>query len=180
MEKYAVTGGVPKYIESFAECDDIYEGIQENVLNQSSYLYEEPYFLLQQEVSEVPITETNPEKSKKGLYKITDNYIRFWFTFVYPNQSDLEQGNQEFVIEKIRKSFIRSHVSFIYEDVCREMIGKCDWLPCHFSKIGHYWDKNTKIDAVALSEEENTILFGECKYQANSIDIDIFCLYCFL
>lgn len=222
LEKYAVTGGVPKYIESFTDCNNIYEGIQENVLNQSSYLYEEPYFLLQQEVSEVgsyfsilraiafgkrklseiaatveakatdltrpiktlidldliirevPITEEKPEKSKKGLYKITDNYIRFWFTFVYPNQSDLEQGNQEYVIEKIKKSFVRSHVSFVYEDVCRELIGKSDWLPCHFSKIGHYWDKNIEIDVVALSEEENTILFGECKYWTNSIDVDVF------
>ena len=32
---------------------------------------------------EVPLTENNPEKSKKGLYKIKDNYIRFWFAFVW-------------------------------------------------------------------------------------------------
>ena len=128
IERYSVTGGIPKYIESFTDCRDIYKGIEENVLNPSSYLYEEPQFLLQQEVSEiggyfsilraiafgnhklsaiasaigvkatdltrplktlmeldlvereVPITESSPEKSKKGLYKITDNYIRFWFS----------------------------------------------------------------------------------------------------
>lgn len=27
---------------------------------------------------EVPVTEDNPEKSKKGLYRIKDNYLRFW------------------------------------------------------------------------------------------------------
>lgn len=52
VEHYAVTGGVPKYIESFRDCPDIYTGIRENILDRSSYLYEEPYFLLQQEVSE--------------------------------------------------------------------------------------------------------------------------------
>lgn len=36
---------------------------------------------------EVPVTEDKPEKSKKGLYKIKDNYLRFWFAFVYPNMS---------------------------------------------------------------------------------------------
>lgn len=30
---------------------------------------------------EVPATEDNPEKSKRGLYRIKDNYLRFWFAF---------------------------------------------------------------------------------------------------
>ena len=36
---------------------------------------------------EVPVTEDNPEKSKKGLYKIKGlNYIKIsGFAFVYPN-----------------------------------------------------------------------------------------------
>ena len=50
---------------------------------------------------EVPITENNPEKSKKGLYKIKDNYIRFWFAFIYPNRSFIESGNSRIVMDKI-------------------------------------------------------------------------------
>ena len=42
---------------------------------------------------EVLITEENPERSKKGLYKIKDNYLRFWFAFVYPNMSFIESGH---------------------------------------------------------------------------------------
>ena len=146
IEMYSVTGGVPKYIELFSECDDIYSAIRQNVLNTSGYLYDEPHFLLQQEVSEigsyfslikaiaagnsklsaiatvletkttnltkylktlidldilereVPVTEDNPEKSKRGLYRIRDNYIKFWFAFVYPNMSFLESGNTEIVM----------------------------------------------------------------------------------
>ena len=222
IERYSVTGGIPKYIESFTDCRDIYEGIEENVLNPSSYLYEEPQFLLQQEVSEiggyfsilrtiafgnhklsaiasaigvkatdltrplktlmeldlvereVPITESSPEKSKKGLYKITDNYIRFWFSFIYPNLSDIERGNATFLLEKIKKSFVRSHVAFIYEDICRELLAANTQIPFHFSKIGRYWDKNIEIDVVAINEEENTILFGECKYWTKCVTADVF------
>ncbi len=222
VERYAVTGGVPKYIESFSNSSDIYTSIVENIFDLSGYLYEEPYFLLQQEVSEigsyfsvlraiaygnskladmasvigvkatdltralktltdldliereVPVTEKNPEKSKKGLYKIKDNYIRFWFMFVYPNQSDIERGNTEYVIERIKKSFVRSHAAFIYEDICREMLFQNKRIPFHFSKVGRYWDKNTEIDIVAIEEEENVILFGECKYWSNLVDVDVF------
>lgn len=222
IERYAVTGGVPKYIESFANCTDIFAGIEENILNRMGYLYEEPHFLLQQEVAEVgsyfsvlraiafgrtklaeiasfmetkatdltrtlktlieldlvqrevPITEENPEKSKKGLYRITDYYIRFWFTMIYPNQGDVEQGNITYVIGKIRKSFVRSHAAFVYEDVCREELAARSDFPWHFSKIGRYWDKNTEIDIVALNEEEGVILFGECKYWSDQVDADVF------
>lgn len=224
VERYAVTGGVPKYIESFAGCQDIFSGITENILSRAGYLYEEPHFLLQQEVSEVggyfsilraiafgrtklseiagfmgakatdltrslkilmdldlvrrevPITEDNPEKSKKGLYRITDYYIRFWFTMIYPNQGEIEQGNITYVIEKIKKSFVVSHAAFVYEDVCREEVAFLKGLPCHFSKIGRYWDKHLEIDIVALNEEENTILFGECKYLSGCMDVDVFYL----
>ena len=41
----------------------------------------------------VPVTEENPEKSKRGLYKIKDNYLRFWFAFIYPNMSFIESGH---------------------------------------------------------------------------------------
>lgn len=221
IERYAVTGGVPKYIESFVDCGDIITGIEKNVLNRTGYLYEEPHFLLQQEVAEVgsyfsilraiafgrtklaeiacfmetkatdltrnlktlieldlvrrevPVTEENPEKSKKGLYRITDYYMRFWFTFIYPNHGEIEQGNVTYVIDKIRKSFVTGHATLVYEDVCREELSEKEGLPCHFSKIGRYWDKNTEIDVVALNEEERTILFGECKYRNEAVDVDV-------
>ena len=222
VERYAVTGGVPKYIESFSDNEDIYAGIEENILALSGYLYEEPYFLLQQEVSElgsyfsvlrsiafgntkladissaigvkatdltrtlktlidldliereVPVTEKDPDKSKKGLYHIKDNYIRFWFTFIYPNQSDIERGNTKYVMDKIRKSFVRSHAAFVYEDICLELLSIDMQIPYHFSKIGRYWDKNTEIDIIAINEEDKVILFGECKYWSNCVDVDIF------
>lgn len=224
IEMYAVTGGVPKYIRSFAERKDIYDAIQKGVLNKSSYLYDEPHFLLQQEISEVgsyfsiikaiaagnsklsaiasileikatsltkylktlmdldilerevPITEENPEKSKKGLYKIKDNYIRFWFAFVYPNLSFIESGNVRIVMNKIKKSFISSQVSFVYEDVCREKMWEMNadeaW-PFHFTKIGRYWDSKVEIDIAALDPEGKNLILGECKYWKDAVGVNV-------
>lgn len=168
VEMYSITGGIPKYIELLSGESDIYQSIQSGILNRSGYLYDEPHFLLQQEVTEigsyfsiirviaagnsklsamsaaleikatsltkylktlidldilereVPVTEENPEKSKRGLYKIKDNYIRFWFAFVYPNMSFIESGNSRIVMEKIQKGLISRHTAFTYEDICRE------------------------------------------------------------
>ncbi len=224
VEMYAVTGGVPKYVESFRDEKDIYSAIKKNVLNPSSYLYDEPHFLLQQEVTEigsyfsliktiaagnsklsaiasalevqqtsltkylktlmdldilereVPITEENPDKSKKGLYKIKDNFIKFWFAFVYPNFSFLESGNAQIVMDKIKKGFVSGQVSFVYEDVCRQKMWQMnadEKCPITFSKIGRYWDKNTEIDIAAIEPEEKMLILGECKYWKEPVGINV-------
>ena len=224
IEMYAVTGGVPKYIELFSESKDIYSAIQKCVLNRSGYLYDEPHFLLQQEVSEVgsyfsiikaiaagnsklsaissileikstsltkylktlidldilerevPITEENPEKSKKGLYKIKDNYLRFWFAFVYPNMSFIESGHSRIVMHKIRNSLVKNHIAFVYEDVCKERMwdlnGEGAW-PFNFTKIGRYWDSKDEIDIVAFDPEGKNLILGECKYWADPVGVSV-------
>ena len=110
---------------------------------------------------QVPITEANPEKSKSGLYFIKDNFLRFWFRFVFPYQSYLERGNTEFVVEKIRKDLVY-HISGVFEDICREFIYRVD-MPNIWLKSGRWWNKNEEIDVVAIGSE-NEMLFGECKW----------------
>ena len=221
IERYAVTGGVPKYIELFHDSGGIYEAIRNNVLDSSSFLYEEPEFLLRKEVSEVgsyfsilkviaagnhklgsistvlnikqsglskylatlcdldilerqvPITEENPEKSKKGLYFIKDNFIRFWFQFVFPYRDLLEMGQEEFVVQKLKQSFIPNHVSFVYEDICREKMWELNGNGMMFNRVGRWWDKDTEIDIVAYDSMGEDIVFGECKYSQNPKGIEV-------
>ena len=219
IEKYAVTGGIPKYIESFKEEDNIFNEIKNYIMNKQSYLYEEPNFLLQNEVTEVgsyfsiiksiaagnrklgnissnlsvsptnlskylqtlinldilerevPITELNPEKSKKGQYKIKDNFISFWFQFIYPNRALLEMDKTDIVLKKIKSNFIDNHVSFIYEDICKQKMWNLiadGTLEVKYNKIGRWWNNSAEIDIVGLNEEENSIIFGECKYYKDS------------
>ncbi len=226
IEKYAVTGGVPKYIESFNNKNNIYTEIQECIMNKQSYLYDEPTFLLQNEVSEigsyfsiiksiaagnrklgnissnlsvsptnlskylqtlinldiiereVPITEDNLEKSKKGQYKIKDNFIAFWFQFIYPNKAFLEMGENEIVLDKIQKNFIDNHVAFVYEEICKEKMWNLNTngrLCMTFSKLGRWWNSKQEIDLVGIDTNSNNIIFGECKYYTNKqVDIDVF------
>ena len=225
IEMYSVTGGVPKYIESFGAEKDIYTAIERHVLNRSSYLYDEPNFLLQQEVSEigsyfsiiktiaagncklsamsaalevkatgltkylktlidldilereVPATEENPDKSKKGLYKIKDNYLRFWFAFIFPNRSFIESGQTKIVMDKIQKGLVSNQIAFVYEDICREKMWRMNadgrW-PFYFSRLGRYWDSCTEIDIAAIDPDENNLILGECKYHKDPIGSDVF------
>ena len=227
IEYYSVTGGIPKYIQTFNFDGDIYSAVEKCVISKESYLYDEPTFLLSGEVQEigsyfsiiktiangkekqseiasaleikstslpkylktlidldiiereVPVTETNPEKSKMGLYKIKDNFIRFWFKFIYPYKPYLETDNEKIVIDRIKKTLISNHTAYVYEELCRrefiyELIsgGAWDFIP---SKIGRWWDRSDQeIDIVALDEEGENIIFGECKFTNKETDTDVF------
>lgn len=49
VAQYAITGGVPKYLDFFNDVQSLPEQIQENILSKNGFLYEEPYFLLKSE-----------------------------------------------------------------------------------------------------------------------------------
>ena len=222
---YSVTGGVPKYIEMFSRAQSLEQGIKENILDTGSFLYDEPNFLLQREVSdigsyfsimraiaagnhklskiatvlqqkqtsiprylrvlieldllerEVPVTESSPEKSKKGIYQIRDPFLAFWFQFIYPNRSYLETGHPEIVLRRIRQNFIDSRVSFIYEEICREQLWTLSangQLPCVLDKVGRWWDNaGNEIDAVGIAEDEQVLVLGECKFWQGQVGLNV-------
>ena len=153
VKQYSITGGVPKYLEFFNERDDLLQQVESVILSKNGFLYEEPNFLLKDEVTsavnyfsiirviaegnhklgkiagamgietsgltpylstlsdlgfivkDTPVTEKNPEKSRKGLYFIQDNFVRFWFRYVYPYKGELELDNSRLVIDEIEKDF---------------------------------------------------------------------------
>lgn len=76
-------------------------------------------------VKDTPVTEKNPEKSRKGLYFIQDNFVRFWFRYVYPYKGELELDNSRLVMDEIEKDFEQKFVAFAYEDVCRAVLRTC-------------------------------------------------------
>ncbi len=224
IQLYSITGGVPKYIEVLGNAPSIAKTIEANILSTSSILYEEPYFLLGKEVSEigsyfsvlrtiaagnyklgkiasflevkqqsltrylkvlidldilereVPVTEKNPEKSKKGLYRFKDNYLRFWFRFIYPNRSRIEEGQGVEVLDKILQNFIDGHVAYVYEDIARASLWnilESENCGVNLSAVGRWWDKENEIDIVGLDEESRTIVFGECKYWEEQVGMSV-------
>lgn len=228
-EQYSITGGVPKYMEFFSDGQPLYEQIKENVLSKNGFLYEEPNFLLTDEVQvptnyfsiikviadgnhklgtiagilgletsaltpylktlselgfiekQVPVTEKNAEKTRKGLYFISDNFLRFWFRYVYPYKGELELDNTQISLDELDKDFKEKFVAFAYEDICKEIFARLcsdkaiDFTP---SKIGSYWlnDKsgNTQIDVMAVDTVNKRLFAGECKYYNQPIDADVY------
>lgn len=229
VEQFALTGGVPKYLEFFEDGRPLEEQLKDAVFSKNGFLYEEPNFLLKSEFltavnyfsiiktiadgnhklgkiasalgqesssltpylstlsdlgfieKRTPITEKNPEKSRKGLYFITDNFLRFWFCYVYPYKGELELDNMQIVLDEIHKDFKEKFVAFAYEDICKDIFAKlCSNNAISFvpSRIGSYWlndyDGDTEINVMSVDHQNKQVFAGECKYNTKPVDAPVY------
>ncbi|MEA3378428.1 MAG: ATP-binding protein [Nanoarchaeota archaeon] len=106
-------------------------------------------------------------KKRKTRYELDDNFFKFWYRFVFPNKSTLELKNKQIIQEKIKQQF-NKYVSFIFEDIIKELLilynmGKIKNLKINFEKIGSWWENDEEIDIVAYSKRE--LLLGEVKWK---------------
>lgn len=108
---------------------------------------------------EYPVTET--PKKKNFLYKVKDNYFKFWLNFIYPNMSRIEE-HPEGVLQLISDKF-KNYMGPVFEDVCRQGVLK----RFGYNEVGRWWFKDKEIDIVALKEDE--VLFGECKWSDKKV-----------
>lgn len=144
-------------------------GIERNVINKYLGVLEK----LQLIEREVAATESNPEKSRKGLYKICDNYARFWFQYVFPYRSGIEMANYSEALTKFDQGFLIIN-ALIYEHVVQEILSNNRSKIFNFEKIGKWWDNNTEIDIVGINSVTNQILFGEVKWSSKPVGTNIY------
>jgi AAA+ ATPase superfamily predicted ATPase len=108
----------------------------------------------------VPITEK--EKSRYGRYYISDNFLKFWFRYVYENLSSIEEGI--FDVNTIKQNY-NVYLGEVFEEVCRQFLIRNREKIFPFTKIGKWWYKDKEIDIVAFNEQSREILFCECKWK---------------
>jgi hypothetical protein len=216
---YAVLGGTPAYLRQFNARQPLLENIREQILMPQTYLYDEPRFLLMQEVREprsyfaimeamargntrpneiaqaaglgggatampylkmlmdlrlvereTPVTERHPHKSRKSIYRICDPFFRFWFRFVYPHRSALEEGRP--VMEQHVVPHLDQFTSGTFEELCRRHVWRMP-LPFTPERVGVWWSPKGKADVVAVSESTCTLLVGECKWSARPVGANV-------
>ena len=112
---------------------------------------------------EVPVTENNPLKSKKGLYCMIDEFFLFWFRFVFSKRAELEMGQTDDVFKTIETGISR-FLAATYEKVSLETLWKYRNRTIPFDLVGRWWERNEEIDIVAADTNSDAILFGEVKW----------------
>ena len=105
--------------------------------------------------------------TQKGVYRISNHFVHFYFTYLYPNLSSLERMSaEEFYKEYIAPS-LNIYVADYFSLFCKqhfERWNKQGKLPIKVERVGEWVGKFGTIDIVAQNEEVRTIL-GICNWE---------------
>jgi len=114
-----------------------------------------------------------PESGKKGIYEITDNFYKFWYRYVFSNQSYYAMLGVEKACDEIMEE-MNDYMGPIFEDICKQYLirlAKKGELPFVPYIIGKWWGNNSTIkaqddvDILAIDKKNERGLFCECKFR---------------
>lgn len=125
---------------------------------------------------QVPVTERQPEKSRKGIYQIEDAFLHFWFRFVHPYHSSLELGLTDAIFAQRVLPVFDAYVGSALEAAAQDYVvrlARNGQLPFVPERVGRWWSNTEEIDVMAISDTDQAILVGECKWSAKPVGLNI-------
>lgn len=122
----------------------------------------------------LPVTESHASRAYFTQYHLADQFFRFWFRFIEPNQGALEFGNEATIVDAIMER-LSEHLGSSFETICRDWVrlaNAAGALPVRLTSVGSWWSANHEIDVVGVDEDNRVVLTGECKWQSQPLGWD--------
>lgn len=125
-------------------------------------------------------TPYGEKASRKSVYSIEDNMFRFWYRFVFENNSIIARGAADLAYKRI-EPHLSDYMGKVFEEICKQYLwkqllsGNC---PVEFTSLGRWWGNNPKekrqeeIDIMG-EQDKNTVLFAECKWTNEKVDLGV-------
>jgi len=107
--------------------------------------------------------------SRMQKYKIIDNFLNFWFRFVYRHRSAVETSNFGYIRQIIDRDYA------VFSGLVLEKFFHQLFADSHrYNRIGSYWEKGNQneIDLVAVDDLSNTITIAEIKLDKSKIRLE--------
>jgi AAA+ ATPase superfamily predicted ATPase len=126
----------------------------------------------------VPCGES--ERSRRAIYKISDNFYSFWYRYVFTNKSYYEMLGVDDSANEIMQD-LSNYMGPVFEDICKQYLmleAMKRELPFVPYSIGKWWGNNpaTKkqddVYVLALNKKGDAGIFCECKYRNKTVVMD--------
>jgi len=106
---------------------------------------------------------------KNVKYRIEDNFLNFWFRFVYKYRSAVEIGNFDYLRAIVDRDY-ETYSGLMLEKYFRQKLTESK----QYSEISSFWDKKgtNEIDIIAVNEVEQHLVFYEVKRKKSRISLN--------
>lgn len=115
-------------------------------------------------------------KAQRGLYRVADNFFRFWYAYVFSNQSALEMLDVDGVWEHGVEPSLNEFAAVPFEDICRAWMferNRAGDLPVYCTDIGRWWRGGDEIDVLGIDKRGGQAVAGECKFRNAPVDMRV-------
>ncbi len=120
---------------------------------------------------EVPVTE-DPTRSKRVVYRIGDNFLHFWFRFVYRRRTEIARGLGREVVDRTILPRLNDYMGDPWEEMCREAVRRraaAGVLPVEVSSVGRWWNRDNSVEVDVLGMDgRKVVLAGSVKWSASA------------
>ena len=106
---------------------------------------------------------------QKGVYRIIDPYVKFYYKYLFPNMSDFyEMDGNEFYLKHIAPG-ISTDLENTYCKICKEKINK------HYKSVEEWYGKSGIMPIVAVDRNQRvTVCFCSLEKKLTSKEYDMF------
>lgn len=125
----------------------------------------------------VPVTED--QSSRRAVYSISDGIFRFWYTYVFPYQSEIELGQGDTIFNTFVLPALDIYTKNTFETICRDFLVLTDKMktaPFPMKNVGKWWGQHPtkkRTETIPIAAYDNhKILLGACFWTDQWIDID--------
>lgn len=181
-DSYFITEGKDLTVSEFSNDYDNYfsilqliaSGKNSQVLIDSVLLKNTGAYLSNLENNYELISKIRPMFAKSGTrltkYNINDNFLRFWFRFIYPYQELIESGQWQLLRENIINNY-NVFSGLALEKLFREKLMESG----RFTSVGNWWDKNSEneIDIIAVNDFTRKGIIAEVKRNPQKINLAV-------
>lgn len=107
--------------------------------------------------------------SRTVKYQIEDNFLKFWFRFIYKYHSAVEAGNLDYLKTIVQRDYTAYSGKILEKYFVAQLKAQKK-----YNSLGTYWERGNQneIDIVAVDDLNKTVLFAEVKRNANNIRIE--------
>lgn len=109
----------------------------------------------------------HPETIRNVHYGLKDNFMSFWFRYIYKHRSAVEYGDMEYLRRCVENDY-DAYSKVMLEKYFRQKYRETGL----YNIVVNYWEKgdDRNIDLIAVDETNRHIVIGQCIYGDETID----------
>ena len=111
------------------------------------------------------------DNAKKGVYRIRNHFVNFWFTFIYPHLSDLYMMSAETFYDTYIADRLDDYLHQYFVSVCTEylqLLNQVGQVPIRLVKTGTWVGKQGTIDIIGQNAQRENVV-GICNWKNDEL-----------